>query len=78
MEFQKEGINMIFRKCENPICYYCIYSKPISGTEDMLCEKKGVVSETFTCKKFAYDVRKRKVQRRSAVAGSFKPEDFAL
>ena len=74
----KEGAYDDFSPCENPICYYCVYAKAISGTDDMLCEKKGVVSETYTCKKFTYDVRKRKVQRRSAIGSGFKPEDFAL
>ncbi len=40
-------------------CEYCRFASAVSVTEDMLCEKKGIVSPEYVCRKFVYDPLKR-------------------
>ena len=48
---------------EEYACGYCRFASEVSGTEDMLCRKRGVVSKRFICKKFIYDPLKRSPRR---------------
>lgn len=45
------------------ICRYCEHSSLLCGNDDVLCEKKGVVSPTYKCKYFAVDVIKLEPKR---------------
>ncbi|MCI8387702.1 MAG: hypothetical protein HFE63_04475 [Clostridiales bacterium] len=49
------------QKCdsEERICAMCRFSSEISGREDMLCSKKGVVPREFSCRKYIYEPLKR-------------------
>ncbi len=50
---------MIFSKEIEQICAYCEHGKPILGTEDIICPKKGLVKADFKCKKFVYTPLRR-------------------
>ena len=45
------------------MCEYCRFAGHIAGTEDMLCDKKGVVPKGYTCRRFLYDPLKRVPRR---------------
>ena len=52
---------------EEYACAYCRFASEVTGTEDMLCRKKGVVPKQFICKKFVYDPLKRTPRRPPAL-----------
>ena len=41
------------------VCAYCEHATSLAGGEHVLCEKRGVVTGTHHCRKFAYDPQKR-------------------
>ena len=45
-------------------CAYCEHAVPLMNEDEMLCRKNGVVSADYCCKKFSYDLLKRKPARR--------------
>ena len=55
---QKENLDIA------EVCAYCEHAVPLVGGEDVLCRKNGVVSAAYHCKKFSYDLLKRKPVRR--------------
>lgn len=50
---------MIFSKEIDKICAYCEHGKPILGTEDVICPKKGLVKADGSCSKFLYTPLRR-------------------
>ena len=44
-------------------CEYCRFASAITLTDDMLCEKKGVVSLDYVCRNFVYDPLKRRPRK---------------
>lgn len=50
---------MIFSADIEKICAYCEYGKPILGTEDIICSKKGLVKADGHCSKFLYTPLRR-------------------
>ncbi len=50
---------MIFSKDVEKICAYCEHGKPILGTEDIICAKKGLVRADYCCRKFLYTPLRR-------------------
>ena len=44
-------------------CGFCRFASAIAGTEEMLCEHRGVVSQEYHCRKFIYDPLKRVPRR---------------
>ncbi len=51
---------------EEKYCSLCRFSSEITGREEMLCRKKGIVQREFSCRSFIYDPLKR-VPRRAPV-----------
>ena len=45
------------------VCAYCEHATVLAGGDHVLCEKRGVVTGTYHCRKFAYDPLKRKPAR---------------
>ncbi len=45
---------MIFSKEIEKVCAYCEHGKPVIGTEDILCTKKGLVKASSCCTRFLY------------------------
>ena len=48
------------------VCANCEYARALVSDGDMLCRFHGVVAEDHTCKKFRYDLLKRKPAKRNA------------
>ena len=46
-------------------CRFCQFSAELADGEKLLCEKKGIVSAEYVCRKFAYDPLKREPKRLS-------------
>ncbi len=51
------------RETLNKICAYCEYACTIYDEDAMLCQRRGVVSKGFHCKKFSYDPLKHQPTR---------------
>lgn len=41
------------------VCAYCEHASPLKDKDYMLCSVRGVVSASFSCRKFLYDPLKR-------------------
>lgn len=52
---------MFFKKTKDPqkICRFCVNARLLDDTENVLCSKRGVVKESYVCKKYIYDYLKR-------------------
>lgn len=61
----------------DPACEYCEYGRRAADPRMILCEKKGVVSPYYRCKKFVYDPIQR-IPRRQPKLSGFTAEDFSL
>ena len=48
------------------VCANCEYAHALVADGDMLCRFHGVVSENHTCRRFRYDLLKRKPAKRNA------------
>ena len=49
---------------EERLCALCEKGTPVPGGEFVICRKKGLVDERFSCRAFSYDPLKRKPQRK--------------
>lgn len=50
---------MIFSKEIEKICAYCEHGRPILGTDDVICSKKGLKKADSRCRKFLYTPLRR-------------------
>ena len=68
----------LFQKNIDPRCSYCARSRPLDA-DQVVCDKKGVMSGASHCRAFGYDPLKR-VPPRPAKAdfSGLKDEDFQL
>ena len=68
----------LFQKNIEPRCSYCARSRPLDA-DQVVCDKKGVMSGASHCRAFRYDTLKR-VPPRPAKAdfSGLKDEDFQL
>ncbi|MDR0249500.1 MAG: hypothetical protein LBI44_07625 [Oscillospiraceae bacterium] len=55
----------VFSSDIEPSCSCCLHGDALDGP-DVLCEKRGVVPVTGSCRRFAYDPLKRKPSRPGA------------
>jgi len=61
------------------ICGYCVDSKNTEDPFTMICEKYGEVPFRHTCKKFKYDIFKKKIHKRSRTESQkFTADDFSI
>ena len=60
-----------------PACEYCAWGRRASDPRMILCEKCGIVSPYYKCRKFRYDPLRR-VPKRPPKLPAFSPEDFSL
>ena len=71
-------INIIMN--ENVIekkCCYCENAIPIKETRGYICNKKGIVTYNFSCKKFSFDPLKLSPML-PAKTLQFSPDDFKI
>ena len=68
----------LFQKNIEPRCAYCARSRPLDQ-EQVICEKKGVMSGSSSCRSFRYDPLRRTPPRPAKADFSrLKDEDFQL
>ena len=61
---------MLFRKKVEKLCACCVHAARLESGQ-MLCAKRGFVSESFRCHRFRYDPLKREPLKQ-------KPKDTSL
>lgn len=59
-------------------CALCQYGEPVAGTRDVVCEKYGIVAYNHVCKKFKYDIFKKKIRRKKGPEHSYTAQDFSI
>lgn len=69
--------NSWFRKDIPAACSLCRYGRISAKRGIILCEKRGVVSPDFSCRKFSYDPIKR-IPKGRPKPMEFSEEDFKL
>ena len=67
----------LFNSNIEPSCGYCLHGTRTQDKEAILCQKKGIVTEDFRCRKFIYDPisRQPKVQPKMI---KYDKSDFEL
>lgn len=69
---------MLFRKDLEKRCAYCRHAA-VAGDEIMACRKKGIVPQSYGCRKFTYDPFKRMLPRPQAPDfQKYEGKDFSL
>ncbi len=62
-----------------PSCSYCQYSQSFPPSDEILCNKKGIVEPNSSCKKFLYDPLKRQPRKPLLLPDfGFEESDFSL
>ena len=68
----------MFRKDMEPRCAYCAQGSDLCNGK-VACVRKGVVEDTYHCRKFRYDPLKRTPPRPAQLQDErLREEDFAL
>lgn len=49
------------------MCLNCIYATPLFN-DDVICKKKGVVSCSYSCRKFEMDLTTKTVRKKRTIA----------
>ena len=61
------------------ICATCKFGKPLSSSDEVLCEKHGLVDSKHTCKKYDYNrLMKRPPKKREIRKSYFEENDFSI
>ena len=61
------------------ICATCKFGKPLSSTDDLLCEKYGLVSHSHTCRHYDYNrLMKRPPKKRTVKSSAYDKNDFSI
>ena len=69
---------MLFRKNMPRSCSYCCFGTKQEDNR-ILCAKRGIVEDTFSCYRFKYDPCKRQpMKAKTPDFDAFKEEDFTL
>lgn len=69
---------MLFRKRMPKSCEYCAWGTKIESHQ-VLCVKRGVVADSYACRKFTYDPCKRIPPKVKALdLKKYKDSDFEL
>ena len=70
---------MIYSKVDNPKCTLCVHAQIHNESDNITCDIKGTVPADFCCKKFKYDIFKKKIKPRKVLKSqNFSKEDFTL
>lgn len=64
---------------QKPDCSCCVYSKKLPGLKELSCEKKGIVSPDYICKKFSLDIMAKTARRvRTLDKSKIEKMDFSI
>ncbi|MBR1823571.1 MAG: hypothetical protein IJ779_04990 [Ruminococcus sp.] len=67
-----------FDKHIDPKCDYCQFGKRTKDGNKVLCEKRGLVEQTYSCNKFIYSPLKRIPVKQLNFVGSIADEDIYI
>lgn len=67
----------LFNKNIEPSCSYCKFGKLSSDSNKILCNKKGIVELSDSCKKFKYEPLKR-IPTKQKLLPKYKKSDFEI
>lgn len=56
-------------------CEVCVYSRKLSGLNELSCSKKGIVSPDYICKKFSLDITAKSARKKRFIE-KISAEDF--
>ena len=59
---QKEALDI------TEVCALCEFAVPLNTEDEVLCRRNGIVAAGHRCKKFRYDLLKRKPAHRADIA----------
>lgn len=68
----------MYAKDIEPKCITCQKGSLIPRTTDVVCELYGVVPYDYSCKKYKYDIFKKKIPPRRSANTKFSPSDFSI
>lgn len=69
---------MIYSDENERKCALCQFGELIPETLEVLCKKYGVVDYDYVCKKYKYDIFKKKVKRKRDIGEGYSEEDFSI
>ncbi len=70
---------MIYSKVDNPKCATCVFADLKGNGANALCEIKGSVPADFCCKKYKYDIFKKKIiPKKNLDLEKYSEKDFSL
>ena len=67
-----------FDKKIDPKCDYCMYGKRTKDGNRVLCEKRGLVEQNYSCKAFIYSPLKRIPVKQLRFVGSIADDDLFI
>lgn len=60
-----------------PMCEYCLFSQQLSADGSLLCRHKGIVDAHDKCRKYKYDILKRKPHIQKS-GDDYQDSDFVI
>lgn len=73
-----QGGAKYFDKKIDPKCDYCMYGKRTKDGNRVLCEKRGLVEQNYSCKAFIYSPLKRIPVKQLRFVGSIADDDLFI
>ena len=73
-----QGGAKYFDKKIDPKCDYCSYGKRTKDGNRVLCEKRGLVEQNYSCKAFIYSPLKRIPVKQLRFVGSIADDDLYI
>lgn len=73
-----QGGAKYFDKKIDPKCDYCMYGKRTRDGNRVLCEKRGLVEQNYSCKAFIYSPLKRIPVKQLRFVGSIADDDLFI
>ncbi|WP_296726080.1 hypothetical protein [Ruminococcus sp.] len=73
-----QGGAKYFDKKIEPKCDYCMYGKRTKDGNRVLCEKRGLVEQNYSCKAFIYSPLKRIPVKQLRFVGSIADDDLYI
>ena len=68
----------LFNEDVAPKCEYCHFGRITPDSNSVLCEKRGIMLPSSSCKSFKYDVLKRRPEKKPQLFSEYSAEDFKI
>ena len=66
-----------FNKKISHCCEYCVHGKALEGTNEIICQKRGITFKDDACRKYKYNPLKRNPEA-VKISDNYSPEDFSI